>query len=305
MIRHRFEGRIRDLGGFSVRRVLPAAQQRMVGPFVFLDHMGPVDLPPGPTVNVRPHPHIGLATVTYLFSGEMLHRDSLGSLQEVHAGDVNWMTAGRGIVHSERSTPRALREGMQLHGLQSWVALPDGLEDVEPAFSHHPAATLPLIETPSGARLRIVAGEAFGRRSPVATLWPTLYVDAVLPEGSGFELPAEHEERALYVASGRIGTGSHGTAPPGHGGEDTAGDVLALQMAVLEPGVPVQVKARENSRVMLLGGRAFAAPRHLYWNFVASTVERLESGKRDWADQNPTRFPKVPGDDVEFIPLPG
>lgn len=290
MIRHLFEGRIRDLGGFSVRRVLPAVEQRMVGPFVFLDHMGPVDLPAGPHINVRPHPHIGLATVTYLFSGEMLHRDSLGSLQEVHAGDVNWMTAGRGIVHSERSTPRALREGMHLHGLQSWVALPDGMEDVTPAFSHHPVATLPLIETPTGARLRIVAGEAFGRRSPVATHWPTLYVDAALPAGSRFELQAEHEERALYVASGRVRIGEDG--------------VRTLQMAVLEPGVTVQVTASEDSRVMLLGGKAFAAPRHLYWNFVASSRERLDSGKRDWAEQNLARFPKVPGDDVEFIPLP-
>ncbi len=290
MIRHLFEGRVRDLGGFSVRRVLPAVEQRMVGPFVFLDHMGPVDLPPGPHINVRPHPHIGLATVTYLFSGEMLHRDSLGSLQEVHAGDVNWMTAGRGIVHSERSTPRALREGMHLHGLQSWVALPDGMKDVAPAFSHHPAATLPLIETPTGARLRIVAGEAFGRRSPVATLWPTLYVDAALPAGSRFELQAEHEERALYVASGSVRIGEDGAR--------------ALQMAVLEPGVTVQVTALEDSRVMLLGGQAFAAPRHLYWNFVASSRERLDAGKRDWADQNLARFPKVPGDELEFIPLP-
>ena len=296
MIKQLFEGRTRDLGGFSVRRVLPALQQRMIGPFVFLDHMGPVDLPPGPTINVRPHPHIGLATVTYLFSGEMLHRDSLGSLQEVHPGDVNWMTAGRGIVHSERSTPRALSDGMHLHGLQSWVALPNGMEDVEPAFSHHPAATLPMIETPSGARLRIVAGEAFGRRSPVATLWPTLYVDAALPQGSSFELQADHEERALYVASGSIMVGGEGRS--------TAHNVLALQMAVLEPGVTVQVTAHENSRVMLLGGQAFAAPRQLYWNFVASTRERLDRAKADWAAQNPARFPKVPGDDVEFIPLP-
>jgi len=296
MIRHLFEGRTRDLGGFSVRRVLPAVEQRMVGPFVFLDHMGPVDLPAGPTINVRPHPHIGLATVTYLFSGEMLHRDSLGSLQEVHAGDVNWMTAGRGIVHSERSTPRALAEGMHLHGLQSWVALPDGMEDMEPAFSHHPAATLPLIETPSGARLRIVAGEAFGRRSPVTTHWPTLYVDAALPAGSSFELQAEHEERALYVASGSLTVGSQTGA--------AARNVLALQMAVLEPGVTAQVTADGNSRVMLLGGKAFAAPRQLYWNFVASSRERLDRAKAAWAAQDSARFPKVPGDDVEFIPLP-
>jgi redox-sensitive bicupin YhaK (pirin superfamily) len=170
------------------------------------------------------------------------------------------------------------------------------MEDVEPAFSHHPVSTLPLIETPSGASLRIVAGEAFGRRSPVTTHWPTLYVDAGLPEGSSFELQAEHEERALYVASGSIGVS---------GGAGPARDVLALQMAVLEPGVTAQVLAHENSRVMLLGGRPFATPRQLYWNFVASTRERLDGAKQDWAAQNHARFPKVPGDDVEFIPLPG
>lgn len=291
-IARRFAGRERDLGGFSVRRILPAPAQRMVGPFVFLDHMGPVDLPPGPHINVRPHPHVALATVTYLFSGEMLHRDSLGSLQEVHAGDVNWMTAGRGIVHSERSTARALREPMHLHGLQSWVALPDGHEDIAPAFAHHPAATLPQLETPDGARLRVVAGEAFGRRSPVATLWPTLYVDARLPAGSTLELPPEHEERAFYVATGAVAV--DGEAEP----------VPALELAVLAPGTTARLRAMHDSRVMLLGGAAFARPREIFWNFVASTPERIEAAKADWRAQNLARFPKVPGDEHEFIPLP-
>lgn len=293
VITQRINGRERDLGGFSVRRILPAATQRMVGPFVFLDHMGPIDLPPGPHINVRPHPHIALATVTYLFSGEMLHRDSLGTLQEVHAGDVNWMTAGHGIVHSERSTPRALREGMHLHGLQSWVALPDGHEDDPPAFAHHPMATLPQLETPDGARLRVVAGEAFGRRSPVATPWPTLYVDAALAAGSSLELPPEHEQRAIYVASGAVQV--DGEAEP----------LRATELAVLQPGCTARLRAGTEARAMLIGGAAFARPRELEWNFVASTRERIETAKRDWREQNLARFPKVPGDDQEFIPLPG
>lgn len=293
VISQRIQGRERDLGGFVVRRILPAASQRMVGPFVFLDHMGPIDLPPGPHINVRPHPHIALATVTYLFSGEMLHRDSLGSLQEVHAGDVNWMTGGRGIVHSERSTLRALREGMHLHGLQSWVALPDGHEDDPPAFAHHPVATLPQLETPDGARLRIVAGEAFGRRSPVATLWPTLYVDAALQAGSSLELSPEHEQRAIYVASGELQV--EGETEP----------LRATQLAVLESGATARLRAPTDARVMLIGGAAFPRPREIEWNFVASTRERIEAAKRDWREQNLARFPKVPGDDQEFIPLPG
>jgi hypothetical protein len=293
VIEQRIAGRRRDLGGFSVRRILPAGGLRMLGPFVFLDHMGPVDLPPGPLVNVRPHPHIALATVTYLFRGEMLHRDSLGSHQEIRPGDVNWMVAGRGIVHSERSTPAAIRDGMHLHGLQSWFALPDEHEDDPPSFAHHPAATLPLIETPDGARLRIVAGEAFGRRSPVATLWPTLYVDAALPPGSSLELPAEHEQRGIYVADGELCV--DGEPSPVKTGE----------LAVLQPGTTARLRAAHESRAMLIGGRGFALPREIEWNFVASTRERIEQAKRDWREQNLARFPKVPGDDQEFIPLPG
>lgn len=286
----RIEGRARDLGdGFTVRRVLPAARQNMVGPFIFFDHMGPVQFAPGPAINVRPHPHIALATVTYLFDGEMLHRDSLGSLQEVHPGDVNWMVAGRGIVHSERTTERSYAKGVLLHGIQSWVALPDGHEDDAPSFHHHPRASLPLIER-DGVQLRVIAGEAFGRRSPVQVAVPTLYVDASLPGGSGFELGSEHEERAVYVAQGEA---------------RIDGDAVAAgTLAVLLPGRSVQVESVASARVMLLGGDRFATPRLISWNFVASSAERIEQARSDWRDRNRTRFPDVPGDEVEFIPLP-
>jgi redox-sensitive bicupin YhaK (pirin superfamily) len=298
------DGRPRDLGeGFVVRRVLPAAGQRMIGPFIFFDHLGPVRFAPGPTINVRPHPHIALATVTYLFSGEILHRDSLGSLQEIHPGDVNWMVAGRGIVHSERTTPRSLREPTALHGIQSWVALPDGHEDCEPAFAHHPAASLPLLETAGGARLRVIAGEAFGRRSPVATAWPTLYVDVLLPAGCAIELPADHEERGIYIAEGTVSAGAVGmtrdAAAPG------ATPLLTGQLALLEPGCTVRLEAHADSRVMLLGGARFPTSRDIWWNFVASSAARIETAKLDWARQDLGRFPKVPGDEAELIPLPG
>lgn len=293
LIEQRIVGRERDLGGLTVRRVMPAPALRMLGPFVFLDHIGPVDLPPGPHVDVRPHPHIALATLTYLFSGEILHRDSLGSHQQIRPGDVNWMVAGRGIVHSERSTPAALRAGMRLHGLQSWLALPDDHEDDPPSFAHHPAATLPRIETPDGARLHVVAGEAFGRRSPVATAWPTLYVDATLPPDAALELPAEHEQRGIYVAVGELWL------------DGEPGAVRAGELAVLRPGTTVRARARHESRAMLIGGRAFERPREIEWNFVASTRERIEQAKRDWRQRNVARFPLVPGDEQEFIPLPG
>lgn len=255
LIEQRIVGRERDLGGLTVRRVMPAPALRMLGPFVFLDHIGPVDLPPGPHVDVRPHPHIALATLTYLFSGEILHRDSLGSHQQIRPGDVNWMVAGRGIVHSERSTPAALRAGMRLHGLQSWLALPDDHEDDPPSFAHHPAATLP----------------------PDASL----------------ELPAEHEQRGIYVAVGELWL------------DGEPGAVRAGELAVLRPETTVRVRARHESRAMLIGGRAFERPREIEWNFVASTRERIEQAKRDWRQRNVARFQLVPGDEQEFIPLPG
>ncbi|MCP5327246.1 MAG: pirin family protein [Sinobacteraceae bacterium] len=293
IIEKRIEGRLRDLGdGFQVRRVLPAGGQRMIGPFIFFDHMGPVDFPAGRTIDVRPHPHVALATVTYLFDGEILHRDSLGSRQEIHPGDVNWMVAGRGIVHSERTTPRSLEQPTRMHGIQSWVALPDGHEDDPPAFHHHPQATLPVVHTPEGARLCVIAGEAFGRRSPVVTPWPTLYVDAAMPPGARFELNADHEERAVYVAEGRVHL------------ED---EVLeAGELALLAPGLTIQIHNRggHTARAMLLGGARFPTPRHVWWNFVGSSPERIERAKLAWAERDRRIFPDVPGDELEFIPLP-
>lgn len=284
-IEHTIDARVRDLGGFSVRRVLPAPGRRMVGPFIFFDHIGPTDLAPGHGIDVRPHPHIALATVTYLYAGTFMHRDSLGSAQEIHPGDVNWMTAGRGIAHSER-TPAALRaRGSHIHGIQSWVALPDGQEDIAPAFTHHPAASLPHLVV-DGCDLRVIAGEAYGRRSPVEVLWPTLYVDASMPAGAALELPADYTERAVYVADGGI---------------EVDGEPLpATRLALLARGVTVTLRAQHHSRVMLLGGEPLPTPRHIWWNFVSSSRERIEQAKRDWAEG---RFAPVPGE-TEFTPLP-
>ncbi len=279
------DGRPRDLGGFSVRRLLPSGVKQMVGPFIFFDHIGPAQFAPDHGIDVRPHPHIALATVTYLYSGALMHRDNLGFVQEIRPGDVNWMTAGRGIAHSER-TPSALRRsGSSLHGIQSWVALPDGHEEVEAAFHHHPADTLPQFEA-GGATLRVIAGEAYGRRSPVAVLWPTLYVDVAMVAGSTLEVLAEHEERAVYVAEGSI----------------TLDDqpVVTAQLAILASGKAVSVHARSSTRLMLFGGARFPTARHIWWNFVASSPERIEQAKLDWTDG---RFAAVPGE-TDFIPLP-
>lgn len=279
------EGRSRDLGGLVVQRVLPAAAQQMVGPFIFLDHIGPAELTPGAGLDVRPHPHIALATVTYLYEGAILHRDSLGCVQEIHPGDVNWMTAGRGIAHSERSPPAERARGVRLHGLQSWVALPDGHEETEPAFHHHPAASLPTLSLDE-AELRVIAGEAFGRRSPVTVHWPTLYVDALLAAGGTLGIPPEYSERAVYVVSGEIDVGGI------HVGETA--------LAVLTPGETVPLRAKSTARLMILGGERFPTPRFIWWNFVASSRERIEQAKRDWAQG---RFARVVGDD-ELMPLP-
>jgi redox-sensitive bicupin YhaK (pirin superfamily) len=282
---HLINSRVRDLGGFSVRRVLPYEGGQMVGPFIFFDHLGPAELMPGHGIDVRPHPHIALATVTYLFSGSLEHRDSLGSVREIRPGDVNWMTAGRGIVHSER-TPHAQRAaGMHIHGIQSWVALPDGEEDIEPSFTHYPAAALPRI-TVGGADLTIVAGQAFGQRSPVATRWPTLYVDARISPGAALEVPAEHAERAAYVVQGAIAIGEN--------------VVTEGQLAILDPSAALTLRAVGDTRAMLLGGGRFTTPRHIWWNFVASSLERIDAAKERWEKQ---QFPAVPGE-TEFIPLP-
>ena len=279
------EPRARDLGGFSVRRILPVARRRMVGPFVFFDHMGPAAFPAGEGIDVRPHPHIGLATVTYLFEGEILHRDSLGIVQPIRPGAVNWMTAGRGIVHSERSGPEERARDARLHGIQSWVALPRGDEETAPAFHHHPAETLPVVER-DGAHMTLIAGTAYGANSPVATFSPTFYLDAVLEAGAAIDLPAEHEERAVYVVEGGVTLA----------GEDLA----AGRMAVLAPGGAPRITAKEASRLMLLGGAPMDGRRTIWWNFVSSSKDRIEQAKADWTAG---RFPEVPGE-TEFIPLP-
>lgn len=278
--------RSRDLGGFAVRRSLPAARRRLVGPFIFFDHLGPMTFPPGHGIDVRPHPHIGLATVTYLFEGELFHRDTLGSARSIRPGDVNWMTAGRGIAHSERTSPEVRAAGHAYHGIQAWVALPHGAEEGEPSFVHHPGETLPFIER-AGARVRIVAGEAFGARSPVETAWPTLYLDVGLEAGASFELPEGVEERATYVATGSVEC-SGGVFGPG-------------DMVVFAKGARARVRAIEAAQLLIIGGAAMDGPRHIEWNFVSSSAERIARAKDDWKHG---RFAKVPGDDVEFIPLP-
>jgi redox-sensitive bicupin YhaK (pirin superfamily) len=276
---------VRDLGEFQVRRLLPGFPHKMVGPFIFFDHMGPVRFAPGQGVNVRPHPHIGLATVTYLFEGAIVHRDSLGKVQRIEPGDVNWMTAGSGIVHSERSSPEDRAAGLSLHGIQTWVALPLAHEQAQPAFHHHPKATLPTIAEP-GTQLRVIAGHAWGMRSPVQTYSDTLYVAAEMQAGGKIALPFEHEQRGVYVVEGTV---------------DVAGEPLAPQhMAVLPEGRTAVIEAVTAARLMLLGGAKMDGDRHIWWNFVASSRELIEDAKTRWREQ---RFAAVPGE-TEFIPLP-
>lgn len=281
------DGRARELGGgFTVRRLLPSAARRMVGPFIFVDHMGPVQLAAGAGLDVRPHPHINLATVTFLFAGEILHRDSLGSEQPIRPGAVNWMTAGRGIVHSERSPSEARKSGPFVHGMQLWVALPRADEEIAPSFQHHPADTIPLVEV-AGARLRVIAGSAYGAVSPVAVRSPLFYVEAALERGATLRLPDEHRGRAAYVVEGAVTTDGKVHRPGA--------------MLVFREGVPAAVEANEAARVMLLGGAPLDGERHIWWNFVSSSAERIERAKDDWRHG---RFDRIPGDDVEFIPLP-
>jgi len=287
MIEIVIEARRRDLGGFEVGRVLPFTRHRMVGPFVFFDHFGPVHLERGipGTVDVRPHPHIGLSTVSYLFEGEIMHRDSVGSEQAILPGEVNWMTAGRGITHSERFE-RARAEGGDLHGIQAWVALPTELEEVEPSFAHHGATDLPTYES-SGLWARLVAGEAFGARANVVTHSPMFYVHWRLQPGATASLPAEYPERAAFVASGSVEV-DHQTFDAG-------------RMIVFAPGEPVVFKAASAANVMLLGGDP-VGPRFIEWNFVSSSSERIEQAKADW---RAGRMKLPDRDDQEFIPLPG
>jgi redox-sensitive bicupin YhaK (pirin superfamily) len=283
------EARPRDLGDFSVRRLLPAPGLQTVGPFIFFDHMGPAEFGPGQGVNVRPHPHIGLATVTYLYEGAFMHRDSLGSAQLIRPGDVNWMVAGRGIVHSERTPPdvRDAAGRARAHGIQTWVALPRDHEEVEPSFEHHPAASLPRITAP-GLELTVIAGTAYGRRSPVQVFSPTLYVDARLASGATLEIEVEHAERAFYVAQGSVGTAG--------GREFGVGEFVVIDAA----SGAVQLQAAEDSRLMLAGGAPLDGPRYVEWNFVSSSRERIEAARQQWRER---RFAPVPGD-PERIPLP-
>ena len=277
--------RTHDIGGFEVRRALPSARRRMVGPFIFWDQMGPGELAPGHGLDVRPHPHIGLATVTYLFEGEILHRDSLGSVQAIRPGAVNWMTAGRGIAHSERSGDETRRTGQRVFGIQSWMALPSAHEETAPNFIHHPAETLPVVEA-EGKRVRVIAGQAYGARSPLKTFTETLYVDAALDPGARLPVPAEHAERAVYVAAGTV---------------TVSGDRFeAGQLLVLRPGDAITLEAESAARVLLLGGEPMDGPRHIWWNFVSSSKDRIEAAKADW---KAGRFTAVPGE-TEFIPLP-
>lgn len=280
------EGEQVDLGTFGVRRLLPASGRQMIGPFIFFDHFGPAHFPPGQGIDVRPHPHIGLATLTYLFEGAILHRDNLGSLQEIRPGDVNWMTAGRGIVHSERESPEVREVEHVQHGIQIWLALPDGDEDIAPAFHHHPAATLPMIGLDQGGDARLIAGAAYGRRSPVAVCSPMFYLDVDLVPGGVLERPADDQESGVYVVSGVVEVA---------GVQHEAGRLLHFA-----PQTAVRLRAIGPARLVLFGGAPFATPRHIWWNFVASSPERIEAAKQRWRDGG---FDPVPGE-TEFIPLP-
>ncbi len=273
----------KDLGELTVRRVLPSAERQMVGPFIFFDHMGPAEFPPGAGIQVRPHPHIGLATITYLFEGEIMHRDSLGFVQPIRAGAVNLMTAGRGIVHSERAGSD-LHQHARLHGIQSWMALPDGEEEIDPAFTHYPAEDLPE-QIIDGTRVRVIMGSAWGLTSPVASSIPMLYLELVMPAGFSLKLPTAYRELAAYIVSGEV--------------EIDHKDYASGVMAVAHEGQAVTIKARQDSRVMIIGGDP-VGKRYIWWNYVSSSRERIDQAKRDWKEG---RFAPVPGDD-EFIPLP-
>lgn len=275
----------KDLGGgFIVRRLLPAAALRAVGPFIFFDHFGPVDHRPADNFDVRPHPHIGLATVTYLFEGAMMHRDNIGYVQRIEPGAINWMTAGRGIAHSERAPDDLLDTTYRIHGLQLWCALPQIHEECAPAFEHTPASALPVFNGDKFTA-RVLVGAAFGVYSPVTTLVETLYVDLDLKAGADFTLPRTNLERAIYVISGAASIDGNIVEP--------------LHMAQLT-GAATQITAAVDTRMVLIGGAPLDAPRHIWWNFVSTRKERIEQAKQDWKEK---RFAPIPGE-TEFIPLP-
>lgn len=275
---------LRELGGgIQVRRALPHAARRNVGPFVFLDQMGPAAFAPGRGLDVRPHPHIGLATVTYLFDGEIPHRDSLGNVHPIRPGEVNWMTAGRGIVHSERSPDVLRASGSTIHGLQTWIALPAAHEESQPSFSNH--GGLPTIEE-GGVMVRVILGDVLGLSSPVPILSPTFYADVSIAATRRFAVPAKHEERGVFVVDGGVALGGH--------------PLEAGELAVLEAGAEALLEARTNARLVAFGGAPLDGPRFVWWNFVSSRKERIAEAARDWKDG---RFPRVPGE-TELIPLP-
>ena len=275
----------KDLGGFQVQRLLPAFPTKMIGPFIFFDHFGPATFGAGEGIDVRPHPHIGLATVTYLFEGAIVHRDSLGTVQRIEPGDVNWMTAGSGIVHSERTAADERVAGHRLHGLQTWVALPKSHELAEPTFSHHPATSLPRVVLP-GVEMRLIAGTAFGQRAPTPTFSPIFYVAVEMDAGAAFDMPPEHEERGVYAIEGKV---------------RVAGEPLPTHhMSVVEPWSTVRIEAATPARLVLLGGGRMDADRLIWWNFVASSRELIDAASERWRTQ---AFPPVPGE-TEFIPLP-
>jgi redox-sensitive bicupin YhaK (pirin superfamily) len=276
-----------DIGGFKVHRTLPHRERTMVGPFLFFDQMGPAQLPPGQGIDVRPHPHINLSTVTYLFDGAMGHRDSLGTDIVIRPGAVNLMTAGTGIVHSERSPEDERPGGPALSGIQTWLALPDGREEIDPAFEHVAAERLPVIEA-AGVTARIIMGDLWGKRAPTTTYAGTIYADIALAPGASVPIDADADERAIYLVEG-----------------DATLEGMPLEpqrLYVLRPGIAATLRSTSGARAMLAGGDAFATPRHVWWNFVSSSRERIQEAKRAWMARE---FPVVPGDEVEWIPIPG
>jgi redox-sensitive bicupin YhaK (pirin superfamily) len=275
-----------DLGDFAVRRALPSARTRMGGPFIFFDHFGPAEFRAGAGLDVRPHPHIGLSTVSYLFDGEIMHRDSLGTAIAIRPGEVNWMTAGRGIVHSERTGPEKRAAGGPIHGLQMWVGLPAAKEEMDPGFAHHETDEFPVV-TDAGKTVRVVVGSLYGSRSPVPTVHETIFGDVHLKAGAAVPLEAIHEERAIYILDGEI---------------EIADDKFGGgQLLVFKPGDVIALTATRDSHFVIIGGAPMDGPRHIWWNFVSSRKDRIEQAKADWKAGH---FQKVPGDEIEFIPLP-
>ena len=284
--------RARDIGDFEVRRALPSPKRQMVGPFVFFDQMGPAQFLTNQGIDVRPHPHIGLATVTYLYTGEFQHRDSLGTNQMIYPGEVNWMIAGKGVTHSERTSAETRKAASDLFGIQTWVALPEAYEETNAAFEHHGQRALPFIEG-DGKQVPLILGNAYGERAPVKTFSEMFYADAVLEANARLPMPDNHEDRGVYIVSGSV---------------EIAGDGFeAGRMMVFRPGDAITIKAGgHGARLMLLGGETLDGPRYIWWNFVASSQEKIDAAKQAWAegDWNDGRFQLPPGDTVEFIPLP-